>query len=98
MMAAQFGGPFGDPVMLVHWIGILMAGAPFLLLGAAGGYFLAKRRSAPPLPPPAHGDLDRRVALLEQELAASRALVEQLSEEKRFHAQLQKPKTEHRVD
>ena len=59
-----------------------------IVIGAAAVQLLWKRRSRSL--PPAQQDpaLEQRVELLERELAASRALVEQLSEQKRFLTEL----------
>jgi hypothetical protein len=61
------------------WAYLGTVGGGFII-GAAATYLVMRRHLRRKLPGPERPDLEKRVALLEEELSASRALVEQLSD------------------
>ena len=61
------------------WAYLGTVGGGFIT-GAVATYLVMRRRITSQPPAPLTSDLEERVALLEEELSASRALVEQLSD------------------
>lgn len=74
------------------WAYLGTVGGGFIT-GAAATYLVMKHRIRRRLPARETSDLEQRVALLEEELSASRALVEQLSDSRGL-APNQAPKRE----
>ena len=80
------GITFGLIDMLWAYAGTVAAG---FVIGAAATYAVMRRRMRRQLPASTTSDLEERVALLEEELSASRALVEQLSDSRALAAKQQ---------